>query len=162
MYKLVYYPDARLQVPTKPVVEFNDELKNICANMIATMVESKGVGLSANQVGIDKSIFVMQTKKKELIEFINPVIVEMNGHALLEEGCLSAPTIYVPVSRATEVVVKAQRLDGSEVTVVAEGIEAVIMQHEIDHLNGIFFFEKTNSKFRKWATKQLKKVLEKL
>lgn len=154
---IVKYPNPVLKQTCEPVTEFSSELHAQLDEMLPLMKANNGMGLAANQVGITKRFFIMLDKKGQLHEFINPVLVEGEpvAGAQINEGCLSAPGVFVQVPRLSVVTVRAQNRHGEEFTVVAEGVEAVCVQHELDHLNGEFFLEKTSRNQRRLALRQL-------
>lgn len=143
--KLVTWPDKVLNTLANPVSEFNDELKELVQNMFATMVEEGGVGLAAQQVGVLQQVMVVDTTViggSINKEFINPKITMMDGKVVSKEGCLSFPNVYVSVPRSVTVAVEAQDRNGNVFTVLADGIDAICLQHEIDHLAGITFYDR--------------------
>lgn len=156
--KLVYFPDEALTTVCEPVTEFGPELHAQLDAMRPIMVENNGMGLAANQVGITKRFFIMKDKKGTIYEFINPEIIEKTGTTVLNEGCLSAPGGFVQMPRAQEVFVRAQDRNGEEFKVVAVDIEAVCVQHEIEHLDGKLFYAAANRQQRR----AIEKLIEKL
>ena len=161
IYRIRYWPDPFLKQVAVPVKEFDDELEKVCKNMFDTMYDDKGIGLAATQVGIDKRIFVMDTKFQDdgwCDALINPEIVEASEEkAVYPEGCLSFPDMFINLERAARVKVKYQDLTGEEQHVILEGISAVCAQHEIDHLNGIVFFDYLKSAKRQMAENKLRR-----
>lgn len=142
--KILKYPDPFLFKKVKPVIKFDSSLEALGQEMLVAMHENNGVGLAANQVGVDKRIFVMQCAlDKPSYIFINPVIVrvsfETNNH---EEGCLSLPNIYAPIPRAKTVTLGWKDTQGQAHEQTFENLEAVCIQHEIEHLDGIVFIQK--------------------
>lgn len=158
-YKLVYYPDPGLFKPCEQVVEYSPQLHELLDSMKTIMEQNRGIGLSANQVGANKRVFIMQEQSsKKVVEFINPIITEQAEMGLIEaEGCLSAPGVAVQLPRAKQVTVEAFNRTGEAFTVSLEGIEAVCAQHEVDHLNGIFFLDKAPRQQRRFGYRQLEK-----
>ena len=147
---ILTYPDPFLSKPVKPVVEVTDEVKKIIENMAQTMYDAPGVGLAAIQVGIDKAIIVYDPVSDEQVRdyrvLINPRIVEYHGSTLSEEeGCLSVPDMRCDIRRAEKIVVEGLDRNGNPVTFEAEGIPAIILQHEIDHLNGVLILERISA-----------------
>lgn len=142
--KVLKYPDPFLFKKVKEVIHFDDKLKQESLNMLDLMEKSEGVGLAANQVGLDKQIFVMQcTQDKDPYIFINPVIIEhSNENSSYQEGCLSFPNLYIDLERSKSVTLKWLDLNGEEKKEQFSGLEAVCVQHELDHLNGIVFVNK--------------------
>jgi len=139
--EIVQYPNPILKKETKKVEKIDKKIKQIIEEMKKIMVKEGGVGLSANQIGFDLSIFIAKPKDKFYI-FINPEIIETKGEELKEEGCLSIKDKYGLVKRAKEVKIKYQTLSGKEKTMKAKGFLAHIIQHEYDHLKGILFIDK--------------------
>ncbi len=133
--------DSVLREKCMEVHKFNDNLHRLLDNMAETMYAEQGVGLAAPQVGIPKRVVVIDTEG-ELIELVNPVIVESSGNQTGEEGCLSIPGEYEEVSRAAEVTVRGQDREGREITLTGSGMLARAIQHEIDHLDGVLFVDR--------------------
>lgn len=147
MLKLCIYPDPALSAPTVPVDKFDDELKNLVAEMFETMHQANGVGLAAPQIGKSLKLAVIDVSpdKPEPLVLVNPVIVKKSRNKETdEEGCLSFPDIHAKISRAAEVTVEAQDADGEKFTLQASGLLARCLQHEIDHLDGIFFVNRAS------------------
>jgi peptide deformylase len=143
--KLVTWPDPLLNTLAKPVSEFNDEVTELVQNMFATMVQEGGVGLAANQVGVLSQVLVVDTTViggSINKEFINPKLTLMDGKIICKEGCLSFPGVFVSVPRFETIAVEAQDRTGAVFTIVADGIDAICIQHEIDHLAGITFYDR--------------------
>ena len=158
--RLLYYPNPSLETKCEPVLEFNEELGKILDEMKEIMLTNKGIGLAANQVGINKKMLILKTERGEIYELINPVIIEVEGETSMPEGCLSAPTIYLDIKRPASVMFQYQDRTGEVKKAMAQGIEARTIFHEIDHLNGIFYFSKVNRQERKVAQAKLKKILK--
>ncbi len=142
--KLLKYPDPFLFKKVQEVTEFNDELQKNAQEMLSLMKDSEGVGLAANQVGLNKRIFVMQcTNDKPPYIFINPKIIHESPEMTeYQEGCLSFPQLYIDLDRSKSVTVQWVDLQGLMQSEDFSGLEAVCVQHEIDHLNGIVFVNK--------------------
>ncbi|THU02752.1 peptide deformylase [Lampropedia puyangensis] len=141
---ILEYPDPRLHKVAVPVVEVNDQIRAIAADMLETMYAANGVGLAATQVDIHQRMLVMDTSesRKEPFILINPEIVWASDETSTgDEGCLSVPEIYDGVERHVRVHVKAQDEHGQWRTIEAEGLQAVCVQHEMDHLMGKLFVE---------------------
>ena len=142
--KLSYHTDPILHKPTTKVTDFNDDLITLAGKMIGSMKFNRGVGLSANQVGIDKSICIasLQDQTKDII-LVNPVLIKKSKEReKLYEGCLSVPKVYPPMKRFVEVTVEFQTVTGDKQQITATGFDARILQHEIDHLNGKLVIDK--------------------
>lgn len=163
---IVHYPNNVLTTPCKPVETFDDSIKTLVNDMAETMYDAPGVGLAAPQVGVLKRVAVIDITKGEgeprLIVLINPEIVHREGNILWEEGCLSIPQVYEKIERARKVRVKAQDATGKVFEIEGEDLLAVAMQHEIDHLDGVLFFDRMSQLKRTRAMKKYKKVLEHL
>lgn len=140
---ILRYPDPRLHKKAAPVAEIDDSIRRLVQDMAETMYEAPGIGLAATQVDAHKRVIVIDVSedKSRLLALINPVIVERNGEQVCEEGCLSVPGIYEKVSRAETVRVSALDVDGRSIDFHADGLLAVCVQHEIDHLDGKVFVE---------------------
>ena len=140
---ILHYPDARLHKVAAAVTQFDDELKKLVRDMAQTMYEAPGVGLAATQVNVHKQVIVIDTSEThdQLKVLINPRILQRDGIQICEEGCLSVPGVYEEVERAEKVVVRAQNEQGTEYVMESEGLVAVCVQHEMDHLKGKVFVE---------------------
>lgn len=140
---ILRYPDPRLHKVASPIAKIDGKLKQLAMDMAETMYEAPGVGLAATQVNVLQRLIVVDVSedKNQLIVLINPEIVEDNGAQVREEGCLSVPGVYEKVERAETVTVKFLDLEGQVQTLAADGLLAVCIQHEIDHLNGKVFVE---------------------
>lgn len=140
---ILRYPDPRLHTVATPVARVDDEIRKLIADMAETMYEAPGIGLAATQVDVHKRIVVIDVSedKSGLMALINPEILERSGEQVCEEGCLSVPGIYEKVSRAERVKVRALNEKGESVEFEADGLLAVCVQHEIDHLDGKVFVE---------------------
>lgn len=138
---ILRYPDPRLQKKAAPVSTVDTSIRKLAADMAETMYAAPGIGLAATQVDrhIRLVIIDVTENKSKLQVFINPEIINKSGDCESEEGCLSVPGIYESVTRAEEVTVKALDLDGQTFELTADGLLAVCIQHEIDHLNGKVF-----------------------
>ena len=141
MLDILYYPDPRLRRIAQPVVEFDDEIRQIADQMTQTMYASNGIGLASIQVGIEKSIIVVDVDpgQNNPMVLINPEIINSTGEQIVEEGCLSFPGYFAQVKRAEVIQVRKQSPDGELEECEAQGLLAVCIQHEIDHLNGKLF-----------------------
>jgi peptide deformylase len=140
---ILRYPDPRLHTRAAPVREVNDEIRQLIADMAETMYEAPGIGLAATQVNVHQRVVVIDTSedKSALLALINPEIIARSGEQVCEEGCLSVPGIYDKVSRAETVRVRALDQQGKTFELDAEGLLAVCIQHELDHLEGKVFVE---------------------
>ena len=140
---ILRFPDPRLKKVAAPVTRFDDDLRRLAADMAETMYEAPGIGLAATQVDVHQRLVVIDVSedKSELRAFVNPRLVACAGSQTGEEGCLSVPGIFDKVERAERVTVNYQDLDGNEQVLEAEGLLAVCIQHEIDHLDGKVFVD---------------------
>ena len=164
LLNILQYPDPRLHKVAKPVAEVNDRIRKLVADMAETMYEAPGVGLAATQVDIHQRIIVMDTSedRDRPLVLINPSITQRSEELVVgEEGCLSVPTIYDQVARHARVTVQALNRDGELFELQAEGLTAVCVQHEMDHLVGKVFVEYLSSLKRdRIRTKLLKRSRE--
>ncbi|MHB1620845.1 MAG: peptide deformylase [Sulfuricella sp.] len=140
---IIHYPDERLHTVATPVVEVNEGIRCLAADMAETMYAAPGVGLAATQVNVHQQVVVVDIseERNSLQVFINPEIIASEGKTEREEGCLSVPGIYENITRAERITVKALDVEGKPFTLKAEGLLATCIQHEIDHLKGKVFVE---------------------
>jgi peptide deformylase len=140
---ILRYPDARLHKIAAPVAEVNAGIRTLVADMAETMYAAPGVGLAATQVDVHQQVIVVDASetRDRLLVLINPEIVAASGEADCEEGCLSVPGIYEKIARAEHIGVRALGLDAESFTMEADGLLAVCIQHEMDHLKGRVFVE---------------------
>ena len=140
---ILRYPDQRLAKKAQAVAVVDEKIRKLVADMAETMYEAPGIGLAATQVDVHLQVVVIDISedKNELRVFINPKIEEAEGSCEGEEGCLSVPGVYETVTRAERVTVRFQDMDGKEQVLKAEGLLAVCIQHETDHLNGKLFVQ---------------------
>ena len=140
---ILRFPDPRLKKIAAPVTNIDDTVRRLIADMAETMYEAPGIGLAATQVDVHKQIVVIDIseERNQLLALINPRLENFQGQQEGEEGCLSVPGIYEKVQRAERVTVHYQDGDGAQRTLVAEGLLAVCIQHELDHLNGTVFVD---------------------
>lgn len=149
---VLIYPDSILRQKAKPVSEFGKDLFQFVENMCETMYVYKGIGLAANQVGELQRVFILDTEWRERTEntktvdknpvvYINPEIVNSEGSIEYEEGCLSIPQVYGLVERSETIGVRYQDLTGKVFEKELSGLNAIAFQHELDHLNGVMFFD---------------------
>jgi peptide deformylase len=144
---IVKYPHPTLRYPAKPLRRVDGELKEIVREMLELMYGNKGIGLAANQVDLPYRLLVANVtgdpaaRDQECV-LINPVITQRKGQAEDREGCLSFPDLYAAVTRAEKIVVNAYGLDGKEVSYKLSGLYARVVQHEVDHLDGILFIDR--------------------
>lgn len=140
---ILRYPDPRLHTVARPVETVDDSIRQLITDMAETMYEAPGIGLAATQVNVHKRVVVIDVTedKSELLTLINPEILERTGEQVGEEGCLSVPGIYEKVARAERIRVRALDAEGMMREIEADGLLAVCIQHEIDHLDGKVFVE---------------------
>ena len=157
---VLHFPNQQLRKVAEVVVEITPEIKEIAANMLETMYLENGVGLAATQVNIHKRIAVIDTSESrdQPMVIINPEIIEQSGEEESEEGCLSVPETNALVKRSEFVTLRYQDLDGVMQTIEADGLLAVCIQHELDHLKGKLFIDYLS----KLKQKRIKTRLEKL
>ncbi|MCC2638548.1 MAG: peptide deformylase [Moraxellaceae bacterium] len=158
---ILEFPDPRLRIKAKPVAEVNDAIRGLIADMLETMHEAQGIGLAATQVDRHIQLIVMDLSeaKDTPLVFINPVVTPLcEDKAPYDEGCLSVPGFYETVERPARVRVNALDRDGRAIELEADGLLAVCLQHEMDHLNGKLFVDHLSSLKRE----RIKKKLEKL
>jgi peptide deformylase len=143
LLNILRYPDARLHKVAAPVTVFDESLKQLVRDMAETMYAAPGVGLAATQVDVHKQVIVLDVSERHdsLVVLVNPEIVEATGVSDIEEGCLSVPGVYDIVERAERVKVRAYDQNGNAFTLEAQGLLAVCIQHEMDHLKGKVFVE---------------------
>lgn len=161
--QIVHHPHPALSWKSKDVIRIDDQLKAMVAQMFELMYEARGIGLAANQVALPYRLFVINPSgdpelKDEEFVFINPEITRRNGSEESEEGCLSLPEIYGQVPRATRIVVDAFNLQGQQFEMELTGLDARVVQHEYDHLDGILFPSRTSPS----VSKELQPLIENL
>jgi len=141
--QILHYPDMRLHKIAEPVASVDDNVRRLVRDMAETMYAAPGIGLAATQVDVHRQVIVIDTSeaKNELQVFINPRLLSSDGMQEYEEGCLSVPGVYEKVRRPERVTVEALNLDGQNFTLEADGLLAVCIQHEMDHLKGKVFVE---------------------
>ncbi len=166
IFEILTYPNKFLSQPTKQITDIDDEIRNLIEDLAATMYEAPGVGLAAIQVGYDKSLLVYDVsprdEERSLQVLINPRVILSEGTTISEdEGCLSVPDCREDVKRAASILVEALDMEGKPLRIEAEGLLAIVLQHEIDHLNGILFIDRISSLKRQMYKRRVKKNLKK-
>ena len=161
--KILTYPDPILREKVKTVISFDDSLKQLVRDLVETMYDTPGAGLAANQIGVCLRVVVIdvsanEDEKKPLI-LVNPEIIEKEGCEVDEEGCLSVIDFSANVERYSKLVVQAQGLDGKTWEFPAEDFFARVIQHELDHLEGILFIDRLSPLKRTLYKRRLKKLL---
>ena len=158
-FEIKTFGDPVLKTRATPVDKFDEVLKQLAEEMLETMREHEGVGLAANQVGRLKRILVAAQEDEEYV-IVNPTIVENGAENEKDmEGCLSIPEIHVEVERPVHVTVMGQDLSGAHIRLEATGLLARILQHEVDHLNGVLILDRTDQDSRKAAMRELRERL---
>ena len=140
---ILRYPDPRLKIVATPIDKIDDGIRCLANDMAETMYEAPGIGLAATQVDVHKRLIVIDASetRDDLLVLVNPELIERDGLQVCEEGCLSVPGIYDKVERAEHVVVRYLDLNGKTQTISSDGLLAVCLQHEMDHLEGQVFVE---------------------
>ncbi len=156
---ILEFPDPRLRTKAAPVAKVDNALRQLIDDMVETMYAANGVGLAATQVNVHQRLVVIDVSEErdQPRAFINPEIIVRDGVEVTEEGCLSVPGAYEEVERAERVTVKALDRDGKEFTLQADGLLAVCIQHELDHLEGKLFVDYLSDLKRTRIRKKLEK-----
>lgn len=158
--KVLSFPDKRLRTLAKPVESVDDDIRLILDDMLETMYEAPGIGLAATQVDIHQQIVVIDiTEEKDSpLYLVNPEIIAKAGKKISEEGCLSVPEYYAEVARAETVTVSALGYDGQPFELEADGLLAICIQHELDHLKGKLFVDYLSPLKQQRVRKKLEKM----
>ena len=152
------YGDPVLRRRAAPVREITPEIRRTVEDMVETMYDEVGIGLAAPQVGVSLRLMVVGDDKSGAPRaLVNPVIAESGGEVTAEEGCLSLPGIFAPVTRAEWVRLEAQDLDGTPVSIRAKGLTARVFQHEMDHLDVVLFIDRLDPMTRDRIKRRIKK-----
>ena len=164
--EILTYPNKFLLNPTKPLENIDGEVQEMINSMADTMYDAPGIGLAAIQVGWDKSLLIYdiapRDESRELNVLVNPRIIASEGEILSEdEGCLSVPDFRSDVKRASRILVEGADREGNPQKIEAEGLLAIVLQHEIDHLNGTLFIEHISALKRQMYKRRVKKQLRK-
>ncbi len=159
---ILQYPDKRLRTPGERVETFDEELRTLIDDMAETMYAAPGVGLAAPQIGVSKRLFIIdvatgEDEPSDLRVFVNPEIVEKHGEVVWEEGCLSFPGVHEEIDRAERVKVRAQGRDGVTFELEADGLLAIAIQHENDHLDGKLMVDHLSLLRRRLVHRQMTK-----
>ena len=156
---ILHFPDPRLRKKASPIEVFDDSIVTLKDDMLETMYSAPGIGLAAVQVNVLKRLVVIDVseEKSEPRCFINPELIEYEGEVKTEEGCLSVPAIYEPVTRYEQVIVRAQDVQGNFFETEASGLLAVCIQHEMDHLDGKLFVDYLSQMKRQRIRKKMEK-----
>jgi peptide deformylase len=160
LLEILEYPDPRLRIVAAPVTAVDDRIRQLAGDMLETMYAAPGIGLAATQVDFHQRLIVIDVSedRSEPYCFINPEIVDRSGSLRSDEGCLSVPEIYEPVERAEQVTVRALDRDGQPFELTTEGLLAVCIQHEMDHLEGKLFVDYLSQLKRERLKKKLTKA----
>lgn len=157
IYPIRTFGDPVLRSPTKPITEIDDAVRTLARDMIETMYDAPGVGLAANQIGIQRRIAVFDAQDELGPRvMINPQIVETSGEYEYEEGCLSVPNHYWEIVRPAFARIMALDLDGNEVEYAGDELVGRVLQHEVDHLDGRLLLDHLPKRVRKKAMKELR------
>ena len=161
--KIIEFPEPILRLKAKDVTDFDNELIELIEDMVETMYDAPGIGLAAPQIAVSKQVIVVDTSKQDEenthMAMINPKITTHENSQVDEEGCLSVPDLTSQVQRYKKVTVTYQTEDGTRMEMIAEDRFAVVLQHEIDHLNGILFIDHLSPLKRNLYKKKRKKML---
>ena len=159
--KILIFPDPKLRTVAKPIKDVNDSIRKLSQDMLETMYSGEGIGLAGTQVDVHKRIIVIDVsnEKNDPLVLINPVIKEVinNENKAYSEGCLSVPGIYEELKRPSAVEVSALDLEGKEFTFIAEDILSVVIQHEMDHLEGKMMVDFLSNLKREMIRKKMAK-----
>jgi peptide deformylase len=146
--RILTYPDTRLKAPAIDVTNLDGRVAQLCEDLAETMYAAPGIGLAATQVGEPLRVIVLDVHSKEegpgkhLLKLVNPSIAQRDGEIVFEEGCLSVPDFTAEVKRANRILLRAWTPDEKEIEIEAEGLLAVVFQHELDHLDGRLFIDR--------------------
>ena len=160
--KILHYPDKRLRIPGKTVTDFGPEFQALVDDMTETMYAAPGVGLAAPQIGVSQRLFIIdiatgEDQPSDLRIFVNPEIVEAEGDIEWEEGCLSFPGVHESLARKERVKVRAQGRDGKPFELEADGLLAIAIQHENDHLDGKLMVDRLGMLRRRMVDRAMRK-----
>jgi peptide deformylase len=157
--EILEFPDDRLRTVAKTVDSFDDELQELVRDMHATMYAARGIGLAATQVNVHRRLLVLDVSESQDDPrvYVNPEILTSEGSETCEEGCLSVPGIYAEVSRAERIRIRAQDAQGRFFEEDLDGLHAICLQHEMDHLEGKLFVDYLSPLKRRMVSKKLEK-----
>ncbi len=156
---ILEYPDPRLRTTAQPVAEVDDAVRRLVADLLETMYGANGIGLAATQVDVHRRVLVLDVSEERTkpLVLINPEMLVAEGRGPGEEGCLSVPEIYDKVQRATHIRIRATGVDGKSFEMEAEGLLAICIQHEMDHLEGKLFVDYLSDLKRQLIRRRLEK-----
>jgi peptide deformylase len=161
LLKILVFPDPRLRTLAEPIMDFDDSLKKLSEDMLETMYEGSGIGLAATQVNVHKRIIVVDIseEKNSPLILVNPTLKKIINpeKKSYSEGCLSVPGFYEELSRPSSVEINASDVNGDEVNIVTEGLLSVVIQHEMDHLDGKMMVDFISNIKREMIRKKLLK-----
>lgn len=163
--QIITYPDTLLRERAEPVTNIDGKVQQLIDDMADTMYHAPGIGLASNQVGEPCRVIIFDLspsdKPNDLVVLINPEIIEADGTVVSDEGCLSVLDYSAEIKRTKCVTVKGLDREGNPITLIKEGLPAIVLQHEIDHLNGTLFIDHISKLKRELYKRKLKKVLKK-
>jgi peptide deformylase len=159
-YQIRLFGDPVLTQRSSDVTDIDGKLVQLAQDMVATMHDAHGLGLAAPQVGVQKRMFVYQLQDEDPVTIVNPTITETRGEWEYEEGCLSIPGLYFPIVRPKEIHLTGFDLDGHEISIEADEIEARCFQHELDHLDGRLLLTLLDKDQKKEAMRELRRRAE--
>jgi len=156
---IIEFPDPRLRTIAKPIAQVDGSLRQLIDDMFETMYDAPGIGLAATQVNVHQQLLILDVSedKSQPMVFINPEILSSEGSQIYQEGCLSVPGIFADVKRADKITIKALDRDGKSFELAADGLLAVCIQHEMDHLAGKVFVDYLSPLKRELVKKKLAK-----
>lgn len=164
---IVEYPDKRLRLKSKEVTNFDEKLHKLLDSMYPIMMDTNGIGLAAIQVAHPIQALILnipdeegEQPKENLLEIINPIVTHQNGETVYQEGCLSVPKFYEDIKRFETLTLNYQDRDGNTQILEADGLLAIAIQHEMDHLIGVLFIDKLSYARRKKFEKEYKRMLK--
>jgi peptide deformylase len=159
-YQIRLFGDPVLTQRSAEVTDIDGGLARLVEDMLVTMHEARGLGLAAPQVGVQKRLFVYQMEERDPLAIVNPTIAETRGEWECDEGCLSIPGLYFPIVRPKEVHLTGWDIDGREISIEADELEARCFLHELDHLDGQLLLSRLDKDQRKEAMRELRRRAE--
>ena len=159
-YQIRLFGDPVLSQRAAEVTDLDGSLAHLIDDMVETMHEARGLGLAAPQVGVQKRLFVYQLEDRDPVAIVNPVIAESRGEWEYEEGCLSIPGLFFPIVRPKEIHLTGWDINGNEISIEADELEARCFQHELDHLDGRLLISMLDKGQRKEAMRELRRRAE--
>ena len=159
-YQIRLFADPVLTQRASEITDIDGKLARLVDDMVETMHEAHGLGLAAPQVGVQKRLFVYQMEERDPVAIVNPVITESRGEWEYEEGCLSIPGLFFPIVRPKEIHLTGYDLDGNEISIEADELEARCLEHELDHLDGRLLLGMLDKDQKKEAMRELRRRAE--